>query len=129
MKLHVVTPKQNVLETEAEEVILPSAQGPMGILPGHAHYVGQLATGALYYQRGGKKEALVVSGGFLEILDDQISVLADSAQLGSQINREAVRQELESLEARLVSGTVSLEEYPAVLAQRELEQARLAAAL
>ncbi len=129
MKLHVVTPKQNILETEVEEVVLPSAQGPMGILPGHAHYVGELATGALYYQRSGKKEALVVSGGFLEILDDKISVMADSAQLSSQIQREAVRKDLEALEARLVSGDVSPEEYPVVLAQRELEQARLAVVL
>jgi len=75
----------------------------MGILPGHAPLVGQLGTGSLSYLAGSKRRYLALDGGFLEILEDHVRVLADSAEPAEEIDVNRARADLKDAEARLAS--------------------------
>ena len=79
LQLEVVTPERRVLSEAVESVVVPGAGGELGILPGHTPLISQLQTGVLSYTAGGKTAQLHVSGGFLEVKDDHVSVLAEIA--------------------------------------------------
>lgn len=91
MDLKVYTPKGLALEVQASEVSLPSEQGQIGILVGHARYVGLVGTGVLEYldQNANGARRLVLSGGFCSCQDDQISVLADELHQREKVDRES----------------------------------------
>src|SRR5262249_54840597 len=93
LQLVVVTPERQVVETEADEVQLPGSEGYLGILPGHAPLITLLKTGVLSYKGGGRSGAYAVSAGFAEVLDDRVSVLADSAQGPGEIDAAAAERE------------------------------------
>ena len=124
--LRVVTPERRVVESEADSVELPGAEGYLGILPGHTALVTLLKTGVLSYRRGGSREAYAVSAGLAEIADDRVSVLADSAQAASEIDAGAA--ERERAEAQTQMGTASADTLPEIRARLELAEARLAVA-
>ena len=87
MKLEVFTPAGSVLSTQVEEVMLQSSNGEIGILAGHAPYVGLLGTGLLAY-RGGASGRMVVSGGVCSFFNETLTVLADDVDLESSVNRD-----------------------------------------
>lgn len=123
LQLHVVTPEREVVETEADEVQLPGAEGYLGILPGHAPLITLLKTGVLSYRRAGAEQALAVSTGFAEISNDRVSVLADTAEAAAQIDAAAAQRERAKAEKEMESA--SAETLPEIQARFELEQARL----
>ncbi|MGZ3715091.1 MAG: ATP synthase F1 subunit epsilon, partial [Ktedonobacterales bacterium] len=86
--LHVtiVTAQQTVFDGEAEEVIAPGSEGQLGILPRHAPLLTTLATGELRLRERGVDEGLFVSGGFLEVNDNVVTILADDAERASEID-------------------------------------------
>ena len=88
MKLEVYTPAGAVISTQVEEVMLQSSSGEIGILAGHAPYVGLLGTGLLTY-RGDTTGRMVVSGGVCSFFNETLTVLADDVDLESSINRES----------------------------------------
>jgi F-type H+-transporting ATPase subunit epsilon len=126
LQLQVVTPERKVVETEADEVQLPGAEGYLGILPGHAALITLLKTGVLSYRRSGRSEAFAVSSGFAEVLDDRVSVLADSAESGSEIDARAAESDRAKAEEEMKSAGVDT--LDAIRARFELAEARLAAA-
>src|SRR4029450_6306720 len=85
-QLEVVTPERKVVGTEADGVQLPGAEGHVGLLPARPGLTTLLKPGVLSSRRSGRSEAFAVSSGFAEVLDDRVSVLADSAQSGSEID-------------------------------------------
>jgi len=87
MKLEVFTPAGTVLSTQVDEIMLQSSDGEIGILPGHAPYVGLLGTGLLAY-RGDTSDRMVVSGGVCSFFDETLTVLADDVDQESTVNRE-----------------------------------------
>src|SRR5579864_487559 len=91
LDLVVVTPERQLVHEQVGEVQLPGKDGYMGILPGHAPLLSELGSGALTYLLAGRRHALAVHGGFLEVLEDHVRVLADAAERANEINVERAR--------------------------------------
>jgi len=94
ISLKVLAPNQNVFEGEAEEVILPSTTGQIGVLPGHISLVTAIDIGVLRLRSNSKWIAIALMGGFAEIESDEVTVLVNSAEIGSQINIQKAEEEL-----------------------------------
>lgn len=126
LQLLVVTPERRVVETDADEVELPGAQGYLGILPGHAALLTLLGTGVLTYRKGGSAAAYAVSAGFAEVSGDRVSVLADSAEGSGDI--DAAAAERDRVKAEEEMKTAGADTLDAARARFELATARLSVA-
>ena len=126
LKLQLVTPERPVVETEADGVELPGAEGYLGILPGHTPLVTLLKTGVLSFRRGGSEQTYAISSGMAEIANDRVAVLTDSAQAPAEI--DAASAERERAEAEKEMAAASAETLKAIQDRFELAQARLAVA-
>jgi F-type H+-transporting ATPase subunit epsilon len=102
--LEVVTPDRLVLSTEAEVVVCPGAEGQFGVLPGHIPFLSALEIGEMYYKAGGKTEYLAVSGGFAEVTGEKVTIVAESAEVGREIDVERAKRALERAEKRIAAG-------------------------
>jgi len=78
-QIEVVTPEKLVLDQRAEFAEIPGKDGYIGILPGHAALLGELGSGALTITSGGQTREVKVSGGYVEVRDNHVRVLADKA--------------------------------------------------
>ncbi|MBX7172392.1 MAG: F0F1 ATP synthase subunit epsilon [Pyrinomonadaceae bacterium] len=105
IKLEIVTPEKKALEEVVDVVTIPTATGEIGILPSHAPLISSVQPGILSYTQGGTTNRLVVSGGFVEVGNNKVSVLTDVAETANEINVEAAR--LEKGEAEKVLGSWS----------------------
>tara|TARA_B100000212_G_scaffold328759_1_gene293310 strand:- start:629 stop:1033 length:405 start_codon:yes stop_codon:yes gene_type:complete len=101
ISLKVLAPNQNVFEGEAEEVILPSTTGQIGILPGHISLVTAIDIGVLRLRSNSKWESIALMGGFAEIESDEVTVLVNNAEIGSQINTQEAEEELNQAQQEL----------------------------
>ncbi len=79
MKLSIVTPEKPVASEEVDEVTVPGALGEFGVLPGHTTFLTQMGEGTLTYKKGGQSCTLQISGGFCEVREDVVTLLADQA--------------------------------------------------
>lgn len=79
MQLKLITPEQELLSTDADVVTVPGEVGELGILPQHTYLVSLLTSGVMSYTKGGKTERYQLSGGHVEVADDVVVVMADSA--------------------------------------------------
>jgi F-type H+-transporting ATPase subunit epsilon len=116
LQLEVVTPERRVLSEEVDNVVVPGLGGELGILPGHTPLISQLQTGVLSYAQGGRTSQLHVSGGFLEVRDDHVSVLAEIAERPEEIDAASARVAREHVEKRLSSWSGT---------EEDLEEARI----
>jgi len=78
--LEVATPEKLLVREPVTEAQIPAANGYVGILPGHAALLAELGAGKLTYTASGQRRSLNVSGGWLEVADDHVRVLADTAE-------------------------------------------------
>lgn len=94
MPLHltVVTPEKQLLSEEVDEIIVPTTNGELTILPEHAALLAQLVPGELSIKKGNKTDHLVVVGGFLEVGKNTVSILADYAVHGKDISEAQAQQ-------------------------------------
>jgi F-type H+-transporting ATPase subunit epsilon len=125
LQLDVITPERRLLSEQADAVTVPGAGGELGILPGHTPLISQLQTGVLSYTQGTTTRRLLVSGGFVEVNDDRVSVLADFAEFPEEIDAARARLERDEAERRLGSFTGSPEELAEVSAQLDRASTRL----
>jgi F-type H+-transporting ATPase subunit epsilon len=102
--LEVVTPDRLVLSTQAEVVVCPGAEGQFGVLPGHIPFLSALEIGEMYYKAGGKTEYLAVSGGFAEVTGEKVTIVAESAEVGREIDVERAKRAQERAEKRIAQG-------------------------
>ena len=102
--LEVVTPDRLVLSTEADVVVCPGVEGQFGVLPGHIPFLSALEIGEMYYKAGGKTEYLAVSGGFAEVTGEKVTIVAESAEMGREIDVERAKRAQERAEKRLATG-------------------------
>jgi F-type H+-transporting ATPase subunit epsilon len=86
LTLEVITPEKIALRETVDEIVLPGSNGELGILPDHAPLISQLKTGILSYRAGSDKKLMHVSGGFVEVLPDKVSVMADVAERADEID-------------------------------------------
>ena len=125
LKLEIVTPEKRVLNETVEAVTVPAANGEVGILPNHAPLISALKSGVLSYTKGGATERLVVSGGFVEVASDKVSVMTDIAETAADINFEAARGEREQSERLLGAWTGTEADFEVEKDRLERAQARL----
>jgi F-type H+-transporting ATPase subunit epsilon len=85
-ELLLATPDRQVLRETVSEAQIPSAKGYIGVLPDHAALIGEMGTGTLSYVEGGQHGSIAVSGGWLEIRDNHVTVLAGAAEKASEID-------------------------------------------
>jgi F-type H+-transporting ATPase subunit epsilon len=126
LHLYVVSPERKVLEEGAESVTLPAADGYVTILPRHAPLIATLGVGVLTWRRGGRDGSLAIVGGFFEVSDDRVTVLADEALAPEEIDAPAARRELE--QGRTALATAAGEEQKRARLMIERAQAKLAVA-
>jgi len=98
LELVLVSFERKLLEVEVDEVTLPASEGYIGILPGHAPLITMVRPGELRYRAGREEAFVAVAGGFCEVHDDRVTVLADRAELPGEIDVEAVRREAQEAE-------------------------------
>jgi len=103
LDLEIVTPERQLVHAQVSDVQLPGKDGYLGILPGHAALLGQLGAGALCYTVSGQSHYLAVDGGFVEILEDHVRVLADSAEKAEDINVERAKADLQKAQDQLAT--------------------------
>ena len=101
LQLEVVTPERRVLAESVEMVTVPGFGGELGILPGHTPLISRLQTGVLSYVKDGRTQQLHVSGGFVEVNDNHVSVLAEIAERPEEIDAARARLAREHVEKRL----------------------------
>ncbi|WP_413305272.1 F0F1 ATP synthase subunit epsilon [Bacillus sp. 1P10SD] len=101
IKVNVVTPDGPVYESDVEMVSTKAQSGELGILPGHIPLVAPLAIGVVRLKKGGKTELVAVSGGFLEVRPDQVTILAQTAEKASDIDVERALRAKERAEQRM----------------------------
>jgi F-type H+-transporting ATPase subunit epsilon len=104
LEVHVVTPEREVWSGEAEMLIARTVEGEIGILPGHAPLLALLDVGPLAVVNGGQREHAIIDGGFLHVAFDRVEVLAEHAELESEVDVGAARSRLEELERRVAEG-------------------------
>jgi F-type H+-transporting ATPase subunit epsilon len=102
-QLEIVTPEKKVVDTPAEEAQIPGKNGYLGILPGHAPLITELAVGEITYRSQAKEERLAVAWGFAEVLPDKVTILAETAERPSEIDVERAREAKQRAEQRLAS--------------------------
>ncbi len=85
-QLEIVTPEKTVVKDLAEEAQIPGKNGYLGILPGHAPLITELAIGEITYRMGGLTHHLAVAWGFAEVLPDKVTILAETAERADEID-------------------------------------------
>lgn len=118
LTLELATPVRLAVAETADEVVAPGIEGYFGVLPGHAPFLTTLGIGEVMYRVGRDERYLAVSGGFAEVRNDKVIVLADTAERPEEIDRARAERARERAEQRL-SGR----------SQDDVDFARAAAAL
>jgi F-type H+-transporting ATPase subunit epsilon len=95
LTLRVLAPDQSVFDGPADEVILPSTTGQVGILPGHVTMLAALETGVMRLLEGNEWKSIALMGGFAEVEADEVTVLVNGAQLGINIDVSAAENDFE----------------------------------
>lgn len=115
MSLHVsiIAPDRNVWDSNAEEVILPSSTGQLGILKGHAPLLTALDIGVMRVRVEKDWIPVVLLGGFAEVENDELTILVNGAEEGSKINKEEAQKNLEEMTLRFENAQTSKEKIEA----------------
>ena len=125
IQLEVVTPERRVLSEAVDSVTVPGMNGELGILPGHTPLISQLQTGVLSYVQGGATHRLHVSGGFVEVNADRVSVLAEIAEHPEEIDAARARMAREHAEKTLSAFSGTEEDFEIARARLERSVVRL----
>ncbi len=118
LTLELATPTRLVVSAEVDEVVAPGSLGYFGVLPGHAPLLATLGIGEVTYRIGRDEHHVAVSGGFAEVRNDKVIILADSAETPADIDRTRAERARDRAEGRLSGRN-----------QDEIDYARAAAAL
>jgi F-type H+-transporting ATPase subunit epsilon len=105
LTLEIVTPERRVAQVTCDEVRAPGVQGGFGIRPGHASFMTALEPGRLTVVTGGREEQYAVGGGFLQVDQDRVIVLADTAERREEIDVERAKRALDEANERLRAAT------------------------
>jgi F-type H+-transporting ATPase subunit epsilon len=120
-QLEIVTPEKMVVRDQAEEMQIPGKNGYLGILPGHAPLITELAVGEISYRNGGNTHHLSVAWGFAEVLPDKVTVLAETAERADEIDVKRAQEAKQRAEERLKSGNTDVDYNRAEIALQRAE--------
>ena len=124
LTLRVLAPDQSVYDDTAEEIILPSTTGLLGVLPGHISMVTAIDFGVLRVLKNGNWDSIALTGGFAEVESNEVTVLVNKAEMGKNIDSSKAETELEQAKNQL-SQTQDKETSPEkIKAQEALSKAK-----
>ena len=124
MKLEIVTGERLVYSGEVEVLVAPGIEGELGILPHHAPLLTMLQPGEIRIVVDGQEEFMVISGGFLEVLANTVTILADTAERVDEIDEERAQEAVKRAQERL-SGQLAADDLERALASIRRAQARV----
>lgn len=124
LTVRVITPDKTVWDEEAQEIILPSTTGQLGILSGHAPLLTALDIGVMRVRPGKDWKAIAVMGGFAEIENNEVKVLVNGAELGDKIDKEAAKSEYTQAQSRLDEATKGGDRQKQIQANQSFKRAR-----
>jgi F-type H+-transporting ATPase subunit epsilon len=101
IQLEIVTPERLVVDTTADDVLIPGKSGYLGILPGHAPLITELGVGEIAYRNEGETKRLAVAWGFAEVLPEKVTILAETAEKAEDIDVPRAQAARERAEAEL----------------------------
>jgi F-type H+-transporting ATPase subunit epsilon len=127
MHLSILTPERPLVDTDVTEVYAPGFVGQLGVLPNHITFLATLGTGRLTYRGDAGAGLLVISGGVIEVVNNEITILADSAVAPEEIDVSAAREELAAADNAVASLDPMSEAYAAAQATRQWALARVGA--
>jgi F-type H+-transporting ATPase subunit epsilon len=113
LQLEIVTPEREAYADVVDAVYCPGTEGEFGVLPHHAPLLSMLGVGELRIRKGGEEEFFAIAGGFVQVHSDKVVVMAELADLASEINLEAAEEARNEAEHALAAGF----DEPADLAQ------------
>jgi len=125
--LRIVSPEGNVLKEDVEFAVLPGGLGELGILPNHAPLISGLNVGVLRYTLNNTVKLVAITGGFVEVIDNSVTVLADAAELSEEIDVTRAVEAKERATERLASHSSEIDVRRAEYALRRAA-ARISAA-
>lgn len=126
-QLEIVTPEKMLVRDTVEGIQLPGKDGYLGVLPGHAPLITELAIGEIAYRKGSTVTRLAVAWGFAEVLPDRVTVLAETAERPQDIDIARAQQAWERAQAELKKAEMR-EDYERALAQMQRAETRLSVA-
>ncbi len=121
MRLEIVTAEREVYSDDVEAVNAPGAEGDLGILPYHAPLMTSLQPGELMIRKDGQDEYLVVSGGFLEVMGNRVTILADACERSDEIDEQRAQEAMQRAQERIANRTADLDLEQAAMAFRRAE--------
>jgi F-type H+-transporting ATPase subunit epsilon len=122
--LEIVTPERLAYSDTVDAVNLPGIEGELGVLPHHAPLVSMLGVGELRIRKGGSEEAFAIVGGFLQVRPDKVVVMAETADMASEINLEKAQEARRSAE-RMLEEAAPTDTTDLAAARAALQQALL----
>ena len=123
MQLEIVTPERLVVSEPAEYIEIPGETGYLGILPGHAPLISEVAPGEVTYRNGNQTKRLAVAWGFVEVLQTKVTILAEAAEKAEEIDAARAEAAKKKAEAELQKSGLEINEEAQEALQRA--QARL----
>ena len=127
LKFEIVTAERIVYSDEVDLVVAPGVEGQMALLPMHAPIMTTLQPGEILLRKGGEETSIFVSGGFLELMNDKVTVLAQSAERAEEIDVARAEEAKKRAEERIVSRGVDIDLARAEAAlRRSLTRLRIA---
>lgn len=103
LQLNIVTPERSLVTDMVNQVNIPGSEGDLGILYDHAPILTTMRPGQLSYEKGSETVYLVVSGGYLEVTDNRVTVLAETAEFLSEIDRDRAEKSKTDAESLLTN--------------------------
>jgi F-type H+-transporting ATPase subunit epsilon len=128
LSLEITTPTRLVVAETVDEVVAPGIEGYFGVLPGHAPFLTTLGVGIVTYRTGRDEHQLAVAGGFAEVRNDKVIILADTAERPEEIDRARADRARERAERRLAGRTDEEVDYARCQAALARALTRLAVA-
>ena len=104
LQLEIVTPERQVYSDTVDSVQVPGSEGELGVLPHHAPLVSTLGVGELRIRKAGEEESFAIAGGFLQVRPDKVVVMAELADMASEIDLEKAQAARRDAEKALESG-------------------------
>ncbi len=124
IQLEIVTPDRLVVKDSAEEIQIPGKDGYLGVRPGHAPLITELAVGEITYRTSGYTERLAVAWGFAEVLPDKVTILAETAERAGEIDVARAEAAKRRAEDKLKSADPNID-YQRILNDLQRAEVRL----
>jgi F-type H+-transporting ATPase subunit epsilon len=121
LTLEIVTPDRALLREEVDEVVVPGSEGEFGVLPGHTPLLSTLKIGELWYRQGQERHYLAIAFGFVEVLPDRVTVLAQVGERAQEIDVQRAERAKQRAEQRLAQAQPQLTQV-----DFDIERARIA---